>query len=395
MKLIPFAAEHLEVGASLPFDLFDAAGRLIMPRDAVIQDVTQLGRLTAHDLMVDEDQSAEWRLARQRERELADAFDDAFSPKADAADAAAPPRLELISELGLVQSQLNVLLLEVSPDDKWVPRLLAVAGRMRDLMDEHADALLFLVLQRAVRRYEHYSSRHALLCAMTSSLCAQQLGFEAAELRSLAIAALTMNWSMTAMQDELTLRERTPSLDQRIRIDRHPEMSAAQLKEAGVTDPLCLDVVARHHQDGPADLPLAALSAADRLARVLRRLDVFFAKISPRLSRPGMPATLAARAACLGSNGEVDEVGAAIIKVLGIYPPGTCVSLANGEVAMVLRRGVHASQPRAVSLAGPGGAELKVPQLRDTAEAAHRITGTVKPTDLRATVNVADLLAMM
>ena len=155
MKLIPFAAEHLEVGASLPFDLFDAAGRLIMPRDAVIQDVTQLGRLTAHDLMVDEDQSAEWRLARQRERELADAFDDAFSPKPEAvavAEVAAPPRLELISELGLVQQQLNVLLLEVAPDDKWVPRLLAVAGRMRDLMDEHADALLFLVLQRAVRR---------------------------------------------------------------------------------------------------------------------------------------------------------------------------------------------------------------------------------------------------
>lgn len=394
MKLIPFAAEHLEVGASLPFDLFDAAGRLIMPRDAMIQDGTQLGRLTAHDLMVDENLSAEWRLARQRERELAEAFDDAFQPKAEAAEPA-PPRLELISELGLVQSQLNVLLLEVSPDDKWVPRLLAVAGRMRDLMDEHADAMLFLVLQRAVRRYEHYSSRHALLCAMTSSLCAQQLGFGAAELRSLAIAALTMNWSMTAMQDELTLRERTPSLDQRIRIDRHPEMSAAQLKDAGVTDTLCLDVVARHHQDGPADLPLAALSAADRLARVLRRLDVFFAKISPRLSRPGMPATLAARAACLGANGEVDEVGASIIKVLGIYPPGTCVSLANGEVAMVLRRGVHASQPRAVSLAGPGGAELKVPQLRDTSEAAHRITGTVKPTDLRATVNVADLLAMM
>ena len=48
-----------------------------------------------------------------------------------------------------------------------------------------------------------------------------------------------------------------------------------------------------------------------------------------------------------------------------------------------------------MSLAGPGGAELKVPQLRDTSEAAHRITGTVKPTDLRAAVNVADLLAMM
>ena len=181
MKLIPFAPEHLEVGGSLPFDLYDAAGRLMMPRDAVIQDATQLGRLTAHDLMADEDQSAEWRLAKQRERELAEAFDDAFRPAAPAAPAEppAPPRLELIAELNLVQTQLNALLLEVAPDDKWLPRVLAVAGRMKELMDEHADAMLFLVLQRAVRRYEHYSSRHSLLCAMVSALCARQLGFTA------------------------------------------------------------------------------------------------------------------------------------------------------------------------------------------------------------------------
>lgn len=396
MKLIPFVAEHLQVGASLPFDLFDGAGRLMMPRNAVIQDATQLDRLTAHDLMADEDQSAEWREALRRERELADAFDDAFGGTRPAVvDEAAPPRLELIAELSVVQNQLNVLLLDTAPDDKWLPRVLAVEGRLRDLMDEHADALLFLMLQRAVRRYEHYSSRHSLLCAMASALCGRQLGLTAAEIRALVLAALTMNWSMTAMQDELTLRERTPSLDQRIRIDRHPELSAQQLKAAGVTDPLCLGVVARHHQDGPADQPLAFLGAPDRLARVLRRLDVFFAKISPRLSRPGMPSTLAARAACLGANGEPDEVGSAIIKVLGIYPPGTCVSLASGELAMVLRRGVHASQPQVVSLVAADGSELKIPKLRDTSEAAHRISGTVKPTDVRSSVNVADLFAMM
>ena len=394
MKLIPFGAENLHVGISLPFDLYDGSGRLMMPRNAVIQDTTQLGRLMAHDLAVDEGQSAEWREARQRDRDLADEFDDLFGGKAAEAVEATSP-VESMAALGLVQAQLDVLLLETAPDDKWLPRMSAVAAHVRDLMDEDADALLFIVLQRAVRRFEHYSSRHALLCAMTSALCAVQLGMSAAEIRSLMLAALTMNWSMTAMQDELTLRERTPSLDQRVRIDDHPEMSARQLKAAGVTDTLWLDVVARHHQDGPGGQPLALLAAADRLTLVLRRLDVFFAKISPRLRRAGMPATLAARAACLGANGEPDEVGSAIIKVLGIYPPGTCVSLANGELAVVLRRGAHASQPWAVSLLTADGSELKVPQLRDTSEAAHRITGTIKPTDLRRAVNVADLLAML
>ncbi|MGE5865916.1 MAG: HD-GYP domain-containing protein [Rhizobacter sp.] len=397
MKLIPFEAEYLQVGTSLPFDLHNTEGLLLMPREAVIADRTQLEHLLGHDLMVDEHQSADWRQERVRERELEDAFAEAFeAPRAPAPPPPSPPdHAELITELGQLQSQLHALLIDNQPDDKWLPRMTAVSARTLDLTRQHADALLFLVLQRAVRRYEHYSSRHALLCAMASALCAEQLDLTDTQIHSLMLAALTMNWSMTAMQDELTLRERTPSLDQRIRIDRHPELSARQLEAAGVQDRLCIDVVARHHQDGPVELRFAALSAADQLARVLRRLDVFFAKISPRLSRPGMPAPLAARAACLGPGGEPDEVGSAIIKVLGIYPPGTCVALANGELAMVLRRGLHASQPQVISLTAAGGAALLAPLRRDTAQPAYRITGTARPGDLRSAVALPDLLAMM
>ena len=397
MKHIPFEADYLQVGLSLPFDLFDSERRLMMPRDAVIADRTQLERLLAHDLMVDEHESAEWRLERARERELEDAFAEAFETPQPTPSAPAAPagHAELIVELGALQAQLHALLIESQPDDKWLPRMVAVSARTLELTHAHADALLFLVLQRAVRRYERYSSRHSLLCAMASALCAEQLDLPDDQVRSLMLAALAMNWSMTAMQDELTLRERTPSLDQRIRIDRHPELSARLLEAAGVQDPLCIDVVTRHHQDGPSDLAFTALAPADQLARVLRRLDVFFAKISPRLSRPGMPAPLAARAACLAPNGEPDEVGSAIIKVLGIYPPGTCVALANGELAMVLRRGPHASQPQVVSLTAAGGAALLAPVRRDTAEAAYRISGTVRPADLRSAVPLADLLAML
>lgn len=397
MKLIPFEAEYLQVGTSLPFDLHNTEGLLLMPREAVIADRTQLEHLLGHDLMVDEHQSADWRQERVRERELEDAFAEAFeAPRAPAPPPPSPPdHAELITELGQLQSQLHALLIDNQPDDKWLPRMTAVSARTLDLTRQHADALLFLVLQRAVRRYEHYSSRHALLCAMASALCAEQLDLTDTQIHSLMLAALTMNWSMTAMQDELTLRERTPSLDQRIRIDRHPELSARQLEAAGVQDRLCIDVVARHHQDGPVKLRFAALSVADQLARVLRRLDVFFAKISPRLSRPGMPAPLAARAACLGPGGEPDEVGSAIIKVLGIYPPGTCVALANGELAMVLRRGLHASQPQVISLTAAGGAALLAPLRRDTAQPAYRITGTARPGDLRSAVALPDLLAMM
>ena len=40
---------------------------------------------------------------------------------------------------------------------------------------------------------------------------------------------------------------------------------------------------------------------------------------------------------------KVDEAGAALVKGLGVYPPGAFVRLASEEVGVVLRRGISAT----------------------------------------------------
>jgi hypothetical protein len=40
-----------------------------------------------------------------------------------------------------------------------------------------------------------------------------------------------------------------------------------------------------------------------------------------------------------------DEVGTALVKVLGLSPPGTFVKLVNGETAVVMRRGIKPAEP--------------------------------------------------
>ena len=42
----------------------------------------------------------------------------------------------------------------------------------------------------------------------------------------------------------------------------------------------------------------------------------------------------------------MDEAGAALVKGLGVYPPGAFVRLASEEVGVVLRRGISATTPR-------------------------------------------------
>jgi len=45
-----------------------------------------------------------------------------------------------------------------------------------------------------------------------------------------------MNIAMTSLHNELVHRERTPTLDQRMKIDAHAGLGAQMLKAAGVTD---------------------------------------------------------------------------------------------------------------------------------------------------------------
>ena len=56
-----------------------------------------------------------------------------------------------------------------------------------------ADVLLYLLVQRAARYHDNYSSEHALLCAVVCAMCAEQLRCSEAETQALLCAALTVS----------------------------------------------------------------------------------------------------------------------------------------------------------------------------------------------------------
>lgn len=295
------------------------------------------------------------------------------------------------------------LLLADAPDDPlWIDRLRALAQRLDALRLQSPDALFYLLLNGAARTLDRYSSHHALVCTAVVAECATHLGWPEPEQRSLALAALSMNLSITALQDELVYRERTPTLDQRMAIDRHAARSVEMLSALGVNDALWLEVVGQHHappasaaaagDEPPA--PLGSLEPAARLARLLQRIDVFTARLSPRQARKGLPPMQAMREACLGSQGTADDIGVALTRALGIYPPGSFVQLANGETAVVLRRGARASQPLVASLLGPDRQPLATPLLRRTAAAGEQVKAPSRGDEQRLRLDHVQLLAL-
>ena len=132
-----------------------------------------------------------------------------------------------------------------------------------------------------------------------------------------------------------------------------------------------------------------------QMARLVKRADIFAARLSPRRKRSALSGAAAAKAAYLDEQKKPDEAGAAVVKATGIYPPGSYVRLASGETAVVMRRGVRANEPIVASVIGRSGTPIAEPALRDTRIAQHAVTAGVAPDDVKLRLNLERLLRLL
>jgi len=261
--------------------------------------------------------------------------------------------------------KLSSLLKSEEPGDEWHVQLQGFATQVRELAAHDVDVALYYLVYYAGQELDHYSAVHGMACAVIGELVGRWHGWSDDDIRVLVHAALSMNVSMTRTQDALAQQTQAPDERQRSEIAGHAEASAAFLVAAGVEDALWVDVV-RQHGVGCDEGEIDAMSPASRLAELLRRIDVYTAKLSRRQSRGATTPALAARDACMGRSGHPDSVGATLLRVLGLYPPGTWVGLSNGESGIVIARGAKAHTPIVAALRRADGGLLMQPARRDT-----------------------------
>ena len=388
MTLIPFAKQNLRLNEALPFGLRDAGGRLLLSAGTRIAHEEALTGLLAGELFADETESSEWRrrlagamdakmLQNASLQEITQARPDAEREKKAARE---PSLSEQWSEAVLI---LDAALRDVHPATPWLQRLLAVHERALRLYERKPDASLYWLIYQAGNSTQHYSSSHALLCMLMARDTAQRLEWPEAMVRSLTLAALTMNVAIRRLMDQLAAADRHISADNRADILAHPEQSARMLASAGVADKLQIGIVRLHHDDSLKHRPLDQLDDTQRGARLLRRVDIFTAKLSRRANRTPMSPVQAAREACLGATGVPDEIGGALLKAVGLYPPGSFVELVSGECGIVIARGRQANMPVVAALIGVAGTPLGVPAMRDTADRRHAVKCAVRSTAVR------------
>jgi HD-GYP domain-containing protein (c-di-GMP phosphodiesterase class II) len=399
VKLVSINAQDLLLDRALPFALRDASGRLLLNAGLTVADDRQRQELLQQPLFAEERHCADWRRrvnqAMDQQLRQGAALKDVVRARPDDGPREAAARMLSTGETWFeLRSRLDTTLRDVRPGTDWLPRLQELRTRARALAEKRFDESLYHLVYESFHFTERYSAHHAWMTQMMVEQTARMLGWPREQIDSLGLAALTMNVSMLRLQDQLTLSYAPPTPDQRREIDTHAARSAAQLADAGLTDMLVTEAVLLHHDADTAGEPLSGQSTARRLARLLRRVDIFSANISRRMSRPAMSPLMAARQACLGADGQPDEIGGALLRAVGLYPPGSFVELVSGEVGIVVSRGRRANLPLVAVLVSASGNVHAEPMLRETLDRRHAVKAAVAPDRVKVRVMHDKVLAL-
>ena len=301
---------------------------------------------------------------------------------------------DLLGQWSDLESGLGVILSNSANAQEFTQRVTQYDHWMQGLMEHDPDVGLYLLFQLAGNSPVGYSASHALVCATLCHVLAGELMLDAKERNSLVRAALTMNIAMTTLQDKLATQVEKPDTQQQADIRAHPVRGSMMLTSLGIGDDLWLEVISSHHDDAVDKHELREVPPATRLARILKMVDRYAAMISPRLSRAGRSATESARAIVANASAKTDEIGHAMVRAVGLYPPGTFVRLDNDDLAVVVRRSSTANQPYVAVLGDATGELLAAPRLHNTAIATPHIRTALAASSVRARLNHFHILRL-
>jgi len=364
--------ERIVLGQPLPFSVRASSRLLLLARGQVIADDEQLEALLKRGAMVEVDELAA-----------------AMQP---------PRRLDAEARLSRLPLEWDRLGHDVRLALGAAPAEMAAAVHgSTDLLLALIDSAPEVALAQIVRQGDagegHYGVRHSIHAATACHAAARLLGWSPTEQRRAFQAALTMNVAMLDLQARLATQVSPLTIKQREAINEHPVRSAEMLAEAGIDDEDWLVAVRQHHELPGGNGYPRGLGEVEPLAELLRFADIYTARLSSRANRPAMSAMQAGRE--LHQMAASSPLAAALIKSFGIFPPGSIVRLASGEMGLVVRNGDKAHCPQVATLTDALGEPRMSPLLRDCGREAYAVAALLPSQSLPMRLTVERIASLI
>jgi HD-GYP domain-containing protein (c-di-GMP phosphodiesterase class II) len=340
----------LEVGKAIPCALYDAGGMLLLDAGTIIESQQQLDSL----------------MKRGPFRAVVETM-----PTELTRSTAPNP----FKQLDTLTEQLHQAFLGIQKfDPRSEQRIIQLATQVQALCEQDADALIGTV---HIYQDTDYVSTHPIHVAILAEIFSTQMGISAERRRVIVCAALTANIAIMDLQTHLHNQPSELSESQQSAMHQHPAQAVALLRRAGISNVTWLKAVLQHHEriDGrgyPQKLRGSAICLA---AKIIALSDIYSAMVVSKGYRVAHPVNNILRSIFINKGKEYDEALCLnMIKMLGVFPPGSIVILKNGETAVVTHRcqgdTVH---PKVASLLSVAGAPYIHPIHRDTHNEAFRI----------------------
>ncbi|KQW89842.1 metal-dependent phosphohydrolase [Massilia sp. Root418] len=361
MKIRKISPGELQVGQLLPWDVYGDGGGLLARQGQLVANRKELDSLAERGVVED------WSQALPQSR----------APQS------------VLRLLNGAQLELQHVLQQIAAG---VP--FGNAQRMLEDIASLVDSAVRLSADVAVASILHsrsgvpYSVRHSVDTAVVAQLVAQAMKKPEEDIRTLTLAALTMNVGMLGEHDRLQMFAGPLGEADRRMLRSHPQTGVLLLRQAGIEHAGWLACVLAHHEneDGSGYPGGKTGAYVPESAKLVALADRYCARLARRRYRPGMTPNAALRELLLEARHTLDGLlPAVLIRELGIYPVGTCVRLANGEAGVVARKGLNATTPWVASLLGPTGAPLPQPVQRDTRSESTAIREVLALEDLERT----------
>ncbi|MDR7378449.1 HD-GYP domain-containing protein (c-di-GMP phosphodiesterase class II) [Rhodoferax ferrireducens] len=359
MKLLRLPQSKVQLGVALPWNVRDENTNLLLSKGHVVENEYQLEALLERGAFVD----AEEVKASSRPTGA-----DADPSKT----VVAVPNLFTLWER--TTAELQKLVSNVAQSTDFSTETDQFARHIVELIDADPDICIYRMVRQENTQAFYYGYAHAVHAAALCVLLARRLNWPAEQMMSLVKAALTMNMTILDLQGQMAAQDHPMRDKQRAAIQSHPRQCVELLEKAGVTDAHWLAAVAQHHERSDGTGYPAGTSDINALASALRLVDIFVSKISPRTIRPALAVPEAIRQ--LLRDDRANPLATALVKELGMYPPGEFVKLASGELGIVVKRTDSVRAPIVATITDTNGKPIARTVRQDTAQASYAIVGS-------------------
>ncbi|MBW2734992.1 MAG: HD domain-containing protein, partial [Deltaproteobacteria bacterium] len=198
---------------------------------------------------------------------------------------------------------------------------------------------------------------HSVRVAALSAMLGRELGWPSEILGELATAGLVHDLVKGRVPEEILFKTGALDPDEMKIIQSHPATGAQILLASGEQSPIIISAAWGHHirEDGGGYPVMPEWYIQGEAASLVHICDVFEALTSVRPYKAPMSPRRAFEIMLRDTGGFQPRMLAALIRAMGLYPPGSEVLLSDFRKAVVIARGRDMDNPLVRVTHDPGG----------------------------------------